>query len=198
MENNSIKLFEIQSELCRMPLPKKVIEWNEWYREKPELIENIERVLFFDPSHLYKKIGHLIDPFKRTQSIQMEQMFPKIEFYCACGCGKKAKCSDTFKPNTLIPTWQRKWHSDSCGSFASSVLSIINNTFQAPVKHITYYSGKKCSECEDIGYTLELDHIIGVKQGGGGCWLSNYRWLCKNHHVSKTNKDFKRKEFKTK
>ncbi|MES2287526.1 MAG: HNH endonuclease signature motif containing protein [Bacteroidota bacterium] len=189
------KLFEIQPEYCRAPLPRLKIEWSDWYKERPELIERLERVLFLDPTDLYRRVGHLIDPYKRIHGIGMEDMFPKQHIICACGCGKNAKASDTFKEDGVTPTWQRKWASDECSAFAGACLSIINNTFQVPSKYITFYYGKKC-ECGKEGYDLELDHTVGVKHGGGGSWLSNYKWLCKNCHNCKTNKDFGRKSHK--
>ncbi len=178
------------------PLEKKKIQWSEWHIERPHLIEKFERILFFDPTALYERIGHLIDPHKRHQSLGMETLFPKIEKFCACGCGKLAKQSDVFKEDGITPTWQRKWHSDVCGAFASDVLSIINNYFGRPTFYIKLYNGHKCVGCSHETYDLELDHIIGVKQGGGGCWLSNYEFKCKKCHVSKTNKDFQKGEFK--
>ena len=190
-EESPKTIFEIQPAFCRAPLPKKEIQWSDWHKGQKGLVEKIERVIYLDPTELYARIGHLINPFKRHQSIGMENLFPKQHLYCACGCGEKAKASDTFKEDGITPTWQRKWKDDMCKSFANNVLSIINNTFQTPSKHLAWYSGKICDECKDPGkqYGLELDHIVGVKQGGGGCWLSNYRWLCKDCHVSKTTKD---------
>lgn len=169
------------------PLGKKEIAWSEWYADKPHLIRRFERVLFFDPAPVYARVGHLIDPFKRHAGLSMEQVFPKLEGQCACGCDKPPKSGEG---------WQRKWATDECQEFASDVLSIINNYFGKPAKYITRYAGEVCSECTNT-HCLELDHIVGVKQGGGGCWLSNYRWLCKDCHTDKTNKDFKRKEYKT-
>lgn len=189
MEN--VKLFEAQPAHCRAALPKKEIVWSEWYNDKPKLVARLERVLFLDPTELYQRVGHLIDPFKRTQSIGMENIFPKQSIICACGCGQKAKASDAFKEDGITPTWQRKWATDECNSFANACLSIINNTFQVPSKYIKFYDGYKC-DCgsEGLNYGLELDHLIGVKHGGGGCWLSNYKWKCKDCHRNKTNKDF--------
>ena len=170
------------------PLERKEIIHTDWYKSKPDLIAKVERVLFFDPTEVYKRVEHLIDPYKRHVGISMEEMFPKIDGKCACGCEEKPPSGED---------WQRKWATDSCQSFTGDVLSIINNYFGKPAKYVTLYYGKICSSenCEET-YYLELDHIIGVKQGGGGCWLSNYRWLCKSCHNNKTNKDFKWKEYK--
>lgn len=173
----------------REPLPKKEIQYTAWQLEKvPHKIAVWERVLFFDPKELYARLGDKIDPYKRHAGLSMEVLFPRIEGQCACGCEL---------PPPSGETWCRKWATDNCQSFASDVLSIINNYFGKPAYYISLYSGWKCCKCESTKY-LELDHEIGVKQGGGGCWLSNYRWLCKVCHNDKTNQDFSRKQYKPK
>lgn len=174
------------SEEFQKPLPKKKIQYNEWQLKHKDHIEIWERVLFFNPKKIYKRLGNRIDKNKRHIGLSMDDVFPKIIGKCACGC-------------KLIPPsgndWQRKWGNYKCQSFASNVLSIINNYFGKPAFFINIYYGKKCFKCEST-LDLELDHIIGVKHGGGGCWLSNYMWLCKVCHNNKTNKDFSRKEYK--
>lgn len=170
----------------RSKLPKKKIQYNEWQLSKPDLIKKIERVLFFDPSKIYKRLGDQINPYKRHAGISMLQMFPPVEGKCACGCNKKPKVYS----NKLGEEKTMKWASFTCQAVAGDVLSIINNYFGKPAQYITLYAGRKCSECGHDGYDLELDHIVGVKQGGGGCWLSNYRWLCHDCHVAKTNVTF--------
>lgn len=174
--------MEISTQLIS-PLPVKSIQWSDWWLERPTLIAQHERVLFFDPKSLYGRIS--IDPFKRHQGLSMDAVFPKNETgQCACGCDVKPKEYSNGKFH--------KWSTPVCQSFASDVLSIINNYFEKPSKYMTLYSGKICDECKDDSkkYDLQLDHIIGVKQGGGGCWLSNYRWLCHDCHRIKTCADF--------
>ena len=94
------------------------------------------------------------------------------------------------------PTYQKKWANYDCQRFASDVLDIINNDRGAPAHYISLYYGYKCCKCPSEK-DLELDHLVGIKQGGGGCWLSNYRWLCKECHNDKTNRDFNQKEYKS-
>lgn len=168
--------MELQPESCRLPLPKKEIIHNEWIvSEHPEYIEYYERVLFFDPTEIYKRIK--IDPFKRIHSISITTFFPDIPGKCSCGCGLD------------LPARRSRFATENCSRFAWAVRNIICNAYQMPGKFITKYSGNGCDECKDApGH--ELDHIIGVKHGGGGCWLSNYRWLCKKCHRNKTNIDF--------
>lgn len=189
-ETTKGKIFELQPAECRAPLVQRNIEWDEWHRNKPEMITKIERVLYFDPTPVYERVAHKIDPFKRHQGISVELAFPapeKTAGKCACGCDvvpKKYGNGNYFR-----------YADDACKFLANNVVSIINNYFQKPPKFITYYAGKICDECKDPNtkYDLQLDHIVGVKQGGGGSWLSNYRWLCHKCHVHKTNVTFNRK-----
>lgn len=174
------------------PLPKKKIIYSDWYKEKHgDKIPVHKRVLFLNPKKIYKKIEHKIDIYKRHQSIQVDDLFPKVEGKCACGC-KKLPANGENKDGSK---WQRKWATESCREFANDIVSIINNYWKVAQKYISIYYGEKCSECPETNM-LELDHIIGVKHGGGACWLSNYRWVCKTCHNKKTNKDFKKGEFK--
>lgn len=170
-------LFEIQPASCRAPLPQKQIEHSDWIaKEHPNLLPVWERVLFFDPVEVYNRIHHLIDPYKRVHAIGIADLFPKIEGQCACGCGKE------IKPH-------RRFASDGCSTLGWAVRNIICNAHQIPKRYIMRYYGSKCAGCiERPGE--ELDHIIGVKHGGGGCWLSNYKWLCYQCHRNKTNIDF--------
>lgn len=170
------------------PLAPKTIQYDEWFLENhSEKVQVINRVLSLDPTELYERISQKIDPFKRHQGIQVDDLFPKLEGKCACGCDVVPR---SFKNGS-----NEKYAKNTCKTFVNDVVSIINNYFQKPSYYITKYYGKKCSECDEKDF-LELDHIVGVKHGGGGSWLSNYRWLCRKHHVHKTNESFghKRKD----
>jgi len=188
MENREgikIPLFTIQPSSCRQPLPIKEIDYSADDKYiTPHRKKLNERVLFFDPTPLYERVGHLIDPYKRHAGLQMEHVFPKNQNgICACGCGELTKAYNEFT--------SAKWHSADCSYFAGEVLSILNNYFNKPRIWMKIYAGKSCVECtDDKSYDLELDHIVGVKQGGGGCWLSNYRWLCGTCHKIKTATTF--------
>lgn len=133
------------------------------------------RVLFFDPQEVYSRIEGAIDIFKRIQEgIKTSMLFPKRDDgFCRCGCGMKAK---------------RMWANKSCCDFAYEVYYIIVYGTQHAKRYIETYYGKRCVNCNN-SYD-EIDHIIPVKYGGGGCWLSNYAPLCKKCHIEKTRKDF--------
>lgn len=142
------------------------------------LSETTIRVLYFDPTDIYNRINHLLDPYKRFQSIPIVEIFPfnKIQNRCDCGCEKE------------LTGRQRRWHDSYCRRFATAVWAIICGYNSTIYNYVTDYYGNKCLKCGSDG--IEIDHIIGVKHGGGGSWLSNYKPLCTLCHRQKTNKDF--------
>ena len=74
---------------------------------------NLSRVLFYNPTEIYKRM--VFDHFKRHNRLTTEQMFPKIDGICACGCGKK-----------LSPS-RVKWHSSDCSNFAFIITCIVGD-----------------------------------------------------------------------
>ena len=170
-------IFQVQPASCRAPLPFKKIEYSDWAIEKG-YDTKWNRVLVFDPYEVYQLSMQTIDPYKRLQWTSITTMFPSIKGLCACGCGG------------VLRKGRRRWASNECGSFAYAIRCIICNTHQVPGFYIEkYYGSNDCAKCGESG-CHELDHIIGVKHGGGGCWLSNYQYLCKKCHREKTNEDF--------
>lgn len=175
-------IFEIQPDWCRMPLPEKEFEWDEWQLEHPAYIEKWEKVLRFDPGEVYERIGNQLDPYKRIHSIPIGDIFPDFKNgLCGCGCGKK------------LEGRYKRWADHHCSSFSFAVRSIICNIHQIPSFYIGKYYGDECIECKTDA-NLQLDHIIPIKHGGGGSWLRNYQWLCHDCHVDKTNEDFGRNQ----
>lgn len=169
-----MNLFEVQPKECREPLPQKLLSSN--------LRDCYIRVLYFDPTPVYERIGHLIDPYKRIQSICIERMFPNEDKrVCACGCG------------VFLEGRRTRWANDGCSEFGRCVSGIISGNSQMIRSFLYDYYGYvcfKCDEHESMLISLEADHTIGVKHGGGGSWLSNYKYLCKGCHREKTNEDF--------
>jgi 5-methylcytosine-specific restriction endonuclease McrA len=141
------------------------------------------RVLFFDPTEVYERI--VIDKYKRTQKILVSEMFPVRGKKCRCGCSKPLKGRRT------------AWASNECSSFARDVQAIITGHSATIKKYLMIYYGWECKVCR-VASNIKMDHIVGVKHGGGGCWLSNFQLLCHIHHVVKTNKDFGHKSATTK
>lgn len=171
-------IFEVQPSWCRELLPKRDIVYSEWtLANHPEYIEKWERIMYFDPTEIYEKIAHRLNPYKRLHNISISLMFPDIQGYCACGCGVK------------LGGRKKRWASEMCSSFAWDVRSIICNAHQRPGFYIDKYRGNDCVKCGESGLH-DLDHMIGIKHGGGACWLSNYQFLCKKCHRNKTNEDF--------
>lgn len=149
----------------------------------------IQRVLKYNPDKLYRRLDkeNALDPFKRQHSVSMKILFPAIEGECACGCGAK------------LEGRQKKWSSSNCQSFAHWIFAIISGYaghLRKIRKHIT--GDYRCEECgEKPDYEpVDLDHIVAVKNGGGGGWLSNYQFKCKPCHKKKTKVDLKQKKAK--
>lgn len=164
---------------ARLPLPYKHIDIPEWFNENEErrgYWEKNMKVLFFNPTEVYNRLKGEINPYERIQSIRGTiSIFPKTnDGLCRCGCGKEAK---------------RQWATQNCANFAYQVsMIIIYGTSQ--IGHLLeYYYGKGCVVCNNTN-DIEIDHIIPVKHGGGGCWLSNFHPLCHKCHLDKTHKDF--------
>lgn len=145
------------------------------------------RVLFFNPSQVPALYN--VKPYNRHQIVSMKQLWPKISNLCGCGCGKKV-----VKPRS-------RWATDECEKFAVAVRFIIAGHTGTISSYMRLYHGWVCSKCScndkghDMGANgivswIKIDHIIPVKLGGGGCWLSNYQLLCHDCHVPKTKKDF--------
>lgn len=168
--------------------------------------ERYHRLVMFDPTEVYQRIYKHSEKlkmtkfshYKRFNSIWMDVLFPTFEKgFCACGCDRK------------LEGRARRWFSKECTQFASSVFNVISGKSEA----IRFYlreinGGYICSSCginervaSDMYYRetksgivnscIHLDHIIPVHQGGGGCWLSNYQFLCVGCHREKTKNERK-------
>ncbi len=159
------------------------------YSKTPRIKDFQKRVLELDPSEIYKRI--IVDRYVRIQSIPMSDFFPKINGICGCGCGEKLQGRRT------------RWFSDECQYFAVAVQGIINGH---PDYVSTYLSlinpDWACCNCGVMNIYKEYknglavnaihkDHIVAVKNGGGGCWLDNYQLLCDTCHSNKTKQDVK-------
>ncbi|QNF35851.1 HNH endonuclease [Adhaeribacter swui] len=105
-------------------------------------------------------------------------MFPNYQNgQCSCGCG------------AALLGRRKRWATDDCSQFALAVWAIIDGQVGKFEYFVAKYNGRKCAVCRSRR-DLKVDHIVPVKHGGGGCWLSNYQLLCHSCHVQKTNKDF--------
>lgn len=176
-----MEFLEVQPDNCRIPLKGK---------ELPEYVKpHVKRVMFFDPTEVYKRIADKLDPYKRHQNIKVHNTFPKKENgLCGCGCGKELTGRRT------------RWVTEECGLFAYYVNNIIKGDSDLVRRLILryYFDGSEfCTEC-GVNWEgkIQIDHTVAVMNGGGGCWLSNYNPLCSDCHKDKTKLDFKSKKTK--
>jgi len=133
--------------------------------------DDIRRIILFDPSELYQRIT--IDKYKRWQSLSMS-MWPNIPGLCACGCGTKLTGRKT------------RWADEDHGRVKYNIMRIINGDSAFIRQIMQYYLPDECAKCKRQPYLLDktwsngihVDHIIPVAEGGAGCWLGNYQFLC--------------------
>ena len=168
----------------REPLP---------YKEYKGISDLEKRVLLFDPSEIYasKHFDKWVKPFKRRNNVSISLAFPSREDKtCSCGCGEKLTGRRT------------RWATDECRKFAYTVAAIIAGDNDIIRKYLRLYLGYwACCSCgaTDIWKEqknglivdcIHVDHIVPVKKGGGGCWLSNYQLLCEDPcHKEKTRNE---------
>jgi len=134
-----------------------------------------KRILEFDPTPVYGRIE--VNPFKRFQkNITHGQMFPnRPDNTCACGCGR------------YLTGRRTRWATSECGWFASAVYEIICG-YTRTIRKYVLNETHRCESC-GTNYWEEIDHIVPVCRGGGGCWLNNYQKLCSSCHKAKTKLD---------
>lgn len=176
---------------CRSPLSIRELPPN-----TPDLWV---RIYTLDPCQIYDRLGARINPYKRhhtARDFYSNDIFPpQNNGVCDCGC------------NRPITGKRRRWATDDCGKLVWSITSILHGDSAFIRKLLAhYYFGSRsieaCMKCgladipafvpasgntSGIRSGMELDHIIPVKSGGGGCWLSNYQLLCYDCHKAKTH-----------
>lgn len=135
----------------------------------------IKKVLSFDPNVILESIS--FNSKKRIQKLKFDNMFPKVEGRCSCGC------------DVALVGRRTRWATKDCNKFAYAIYSIFCG-HNSHVKHyLKYCFDWNCCVCGSTKQ-INIDHIIPVKHGGGCCWLDNYQLLCHPCHVKKTKKDF--------
>lgn len=146
------------------------------FKELVNVKSHQRRIVLFDPTEVYSHIT--INKFERFQNISIEDIFPIRDEVCNCGCG-------------LILEGRRfRWATEECKLFAQGVWGIIKG-HPGFYKYslMAYHEEWKCCRCGNNG-DVQMDHIVPIMKGGGGCWLSNFQLLCKRCHKFKTSKDF--------
>lgn len=147
------------------------------------------RVMAFDPSEVYRNMSGLLNHFDRIQGkMFMDRMWIQPDkSICGCGCGVKLSGRRT------------RWATADCSAFANHVFSIIYGRSELISRYLQHIAGHYagCMICSEVitsssdnrNHYVEVDHILPVKQGGGGCWLSNYQQICIPCHTIKSKAD---------
>ena len=72
---------------------------------------------------------------------------------------------------------------------------ITGSKWIAIKKSFELFNPRLCAECDrqgKVGNGDELDHIIPLWAGGTND-PKNFQWLCKEHHIAKTNEEAKQR-----
>lgn len=177
------------------------------------------RILLFDPTDVYKKIysdttteKQSFSHYKRRNQINMSVIFPdNVDKTCACGCGRKLtgrrrrwfsdECSRfaftvhqiiSGDVNTIRHTLTRILGEESCNACGVKDSDIPRRMFR-PEDETDLSKRLKLwnKEIKEMANKIHVEHIVPVHKGGGGCWLSNYQFLCESCHKEKTKRDKK-------
>lgn len=118
----------------------------------------------------------MIDHFKRYQpGLTLNDLYPKIDGYCACGCNKLL-----IKPN-------KKWYSTDCRTNAYYNFAVVKGNNFVIREQLYLKDGGACQCCGVFSDNWQADHILPVYLGGGGLGLSNFQTLCDYCHLLKTH-----------
>jgi 5-methylcytosine-specific restriction endonuclease McrA len=154
------------------------------------------RILSFDPAPVYERLGGKINAFSRSNfNFGMEHIFPTVEpGVCACGCGVK------------ITGRRNRYATPECSRFCNYIYNILAGKVPTINYFMTAIAGGNysCMDCGEVTtwetavkkkhsydseITHEIDHIVPVILGGGGCWLGNYQQICVTCHIKKSKRD---------
>lgn len=127
-----------------------------------EAAEYVKKLLSLDPYPIYERLGMKLNIHSRYNYLSFNDMFPK-------GTIEQLGCSSLVENQKLaIAIWE--------------VIAGIPDKIKWYLRY--YYGHSNCAKCGNPGY--DLDHIVPLAEGGGGCWLSNYQLLCTDCHAIKT------------
>lgn len=117
-----------------------------------------------------------IDKFKRYQkNLRIDDLYPyKDDGFCRCGCGQ------------LINKPKRIWASADCVSRALHNYFVVKGDITSIRILVNRRDNGICAKCGIKKDKWEADHIIEIRDGGGGCSLDNFQTLCTDCHKKKT------------
>lgn len=139
----------------------------------------LENLTAQKPDPVYLKS---IDIYSRRQDrLTVGLMFPTLDGYCACGCGTKLKGRQT------------RWAGEGHSTLPYHYYAIIAGGTDIIRRYLFFRDEGTCAKCGKIwddwqNEAWDADHIVEVREGGGGCTLDGYQILCNDPcHKRKTN-----------
>ena len=126
-----------------------------------------------------------LNRYRRTQeTVKFTDLFPHItDQRCRCGCGR-----------TVLPP-KICWATRQCNYKATMTYLFLHGDNSTMRKMLKERDRQVCAVCREVSIEWDADHILPVREGGGGCVdLTNLQTLCKKCHKEKHKK--KTKTFK--
>ena len=117
----------------------------------------------------------MIDYNLRYQTgLTLNYLFPKIDSFCACGCGKQ------------LSGKKSKWYSDACRTSSYIKFAIVKGDNRIIRQEVFKRDQGFCRNCGVLDKNWQADHIQEVYRGGAACSIDNLQTLCLDCHKEKT------------
>ena len=131
--------------------------------------------------HLHRRGGvmkrvNLIKRRRYQKGLKFEQVFPKKDRLCACGCER------------TLAGRRTKWFSDTCRDNAYVIFAVLKGDNRVIREALYQRQRGQCQSCGTVTDEWHADHIRPVSQGGGACSIENFQTLCLDCHAYKTHK----------
>lgn len=182
--------------------------------ERYHRILQVDPAIFYQ--RIYDRQSKTFSHYKRKNTVFSDIVLPQEDkTICACGCGQKLegrrrrwateKCQQFSRYVILILTGDSAWiriimsylFTEKC-----CVCGITDREYTKgrggpdpvatktdPMERMNEISKQWDKIIYAEANKIHLDHIVPVHQGGGGCWLGNYQFLCVDCHKIKTKNE---------
>ena len=97
------------------------------------------------------------------KGLTLNDLYPKLDYYCACGCGRK------------LLGKRIKWATDECRYNSFINFAIIKGNNKIIREELFKRDEGFCHICGQYDDHWQADHITSVIKNGGACDLTNFQ-----------------------